>query len=348
MDMCLSEAIGERASVQTRPDMEAVIRWFASHGQTGDTIEACVFANVARGMETAMAGWVASLRHLGFAVFVKPKQHRRDDVDIEMLRHIERRAAQGSLLELVVASHDAKAFATPLTRLATNGLTTAVLGYRERDVFAAESDVIRFVDVEDVPDAFTRPLPRTNLFDLTVGGRWFSPFVEVEPTPPEPEIEVPDRATIVATVIDAVDGAAADGRHGLTLAEVGELVRTTWPGLHIDDAGFASVSELLDALLATASVVVERHGDGPRTLVPVVIDLVDAPPDHEDVAEEPISQPEPEPDVDETELDVADVDVTDVGRGQGEHADADGDAEEHERSHAIYRMFRYEPPATAQ
>ncbi len=351
MDMCLSEVIGEKATIATRPDMGAVLRWFVERAMAGDNVEACVFANVARGMEAPIAGWVANLRHLGFSVFVKPKQHRRDDVDVEMLRHIERRAAQPSLVELVVASHDAKAFADPLTRHARNGVRTTVMGYRERDVFASDSGVIDFVDVEDVPGAFGRPLPRTNLYDLPSGGKWFSPFVEiVVPDEPEPA-EVPDRAAIVESVIEAVDGAAADGRGGLTLAEVGELVRNRWPRLRLEDAGFAGVAELLDALEATGSVRVQRDGDGPRVLVPVVIDLVaDEPP----VPDGPTNEPDPDPEPVEAHAGAGSgAAAANTGATSNAAASATPDMTAESMpsdptgSNAIYRMFRYEPPAAS-
>src|SRR5947208_2213096 len=72
----------------------------------------------------------------------------------------------------------------------------AVLGYREKDAFASRSAALAFVDVEDVPGAFERPLPRTNLFDLPPSGRWFEPFA----TAPEPIPQVADLARPHGTV----------------------------------------------------------------------------------------------------------------------------------------------------
>jgi uncharacterized protein len=176
MDMCLSEVIGERPTASTRPDLEAVVRWMRGRALPDDEVEACVFINVPPGFEAAMGSWVVSLRHAGYAVFAKPKRSHKDDVDADILGHVERRFARGSLVELVVASHDAKAFAGPLRRYAKSGVAVMVLGYREKDAFAATSPELIFVDLEDLNGVFARPLPRTNLFDLPTGGRWFEPF----------------------------------------------------------------------------------------------------------------------------------------------------------------------------
>jgi uncharacterized protein len=296
MDMCLSEVIGERATPATRPDMGAVVSWLRDRCEPGDVLEAAVFANVARGFEGAMAGWVASLRHLGWAVFVKPKQHRRDDVDIEMARHLERRFNQGRLGEVVLASHDAKAFAEPLARLARAGVSVVVLGFRERASFAAEHPDLIFIDVEDVPGAFARPLPRTNLFDLPSAGRWFAPFVDVQPAPapgpgagtatepaptgtaaPGAAEDPPSRADVVHLVISEVETIAGTGAAGLLLQHAGELLRDHFPGFSLEDAGFRSHTDLLDELLATREVAVERTDAGALLLRPAVIDLSDPP-----------------------------------------------------------------------
>src|SRR6478672_5372172 len=119
MDMCLSEVIGERATSATRPNLGAVLAWLRGRAEPADVIEGCVFCNVPPGVEATMSAWVGNLRHAGLAVFAKPKRDRRDDVDADMLRHVDRRFGHGTLRHLVVASHDAKAFSGPLQRLAT-------------------------------------------------------------------------------------------------------------------------------------------------------------------------------------------------------------------------------------
>lgn len=182
MDMCLAEVIGSKATAATRPRMDALAIWFAGRADPGDRLEACVFANVGAGQEAPLARWVANLRSWGWAVFVKPKQRRHDDIDGEMIRHIERRFRQGSLAEVIVASHDAKAFGPVLHHLAARSVHVSVLGFREREFLASASSDVGFIDAEDVPGLFAERLPRTNLYDLPHGGRWFDPFTEIEPS----------------------------------------------------------------------------------------------------------------------------------------------------------------------
>ncbi|MFN0027796.1 MAG: hypothetical protein ACKV2O_11555 [Acidimicrobiales bacterium] len=174
--MCLAEVIRQKASGATRPRMDAVAAWLATRCGPGERVEACVFANVGTGHEEPLARWVANLRDWGWSVFVKPKTQPRDDIDAEMIRYIERPFRQGSLVELIVASHDARAFGAALQRYAQAGVTVTVLGYRERERVAATNANLQFVDIEDVPGAFVEQLPRTNLYDLPSGGRWFGPF----------------------------------------------------------------------------------------------------------------------------------------------------------------------------
>lgn len=181
MDMCLAEVIGQKPTAANRPRMDALSAWLVGRSLPGDRVEACVFANVGQGQEPTMARWVANLRQWGWSVFVKPKQHRRDDIDDEMVGHIEHRFRQGALVEVIVASHDSRAFSGPLARYAQAGVDVTVLGYRERAAVAAGDGGVRFLDAEAVPGMFEAPLPRTNLFDLPRRGRWFDPFVELGP-----------------------------------------------------------------------------------------------------------------------------------------------------------------------
>jgi hypothetical protein len=218
-----------------------------------------------------MSPWVVSLRHMGYSVFAKPKRTRADDVDGDIARHIERRFAQGSLVELIVASHDASAFAEPLRRYAKAGVSVLVLGYREKDTFAASSPDIIFWDMEDVPGAFERPLPRTNLFDLPTAGRWFEPF----PPPPapdrvgasaaragEPDPGLPDRNAVLELIEIEVRAATGQGSTGLGLREVGDFLRQRFPTFKLDDLGFAGVADLVDAIERPGRLRVNRLEDG--------------------------------------------------------------------------------------
>ena len=69
-----------------------------------------------------------------------------------------------------------------LHHLAARSVHVSVLGFREREFLASASSDVGFIDAEDVPGLFAERLPRTNLYDLPHGGRWFDPFTELEPS----------------------------------------------------------------------------------------------------------------------------------------------------------------------
>jgi len=270
MDMCLAEIIGRKASPSIRPRMDALAGWFAGRARGGDRVEAAVFANVAPGHETRLAGWVANLRQWGWSVFVKPKQHRADDVDDEMVRHIERHFRQGNLVELVIASHDGKAFVPLIRRFLADDVAVTLLGFRERmsaDLLASGAE---FVDLEYVPGVFVEPLPRTNLFDLPRGGRWFEAMQPLEGTAaPEPEPEEPpapaepvcdlDRGEVVAFIRQAVG--EADDRT-LSLQAAGDLLRHAFPGFTLEGSGYLSVTDLLEELQLDGDIRISRTETG--------------------------------------------------------------------------------------
>jgi uncharacterized protein len=174
IDMTLSNVIGGRPSAQSRPRFDAVAKWLLS--TAGDhEVEGAVFANVPPGGAATMRGWVEAIRSFGYAVFARPKLGPLDDVDEDMLRHIAERARTHNLHRLVVASGDGRNFLEPLEDLARGGVEVSVLSFVEVAGYAQESELITFVDLEDVPGAFTTPLPRVRLDNLPEGGAWLQP-----------------------------------------------------------------------------------------------------------------------------------------------------------------------------
>ena len=174
IDMTLSNIIGARPSPASRPRFDAVARWLVS-GAGDREVEGCVFTNVAPGAATGMRGWVEALRSFGYAVFAKPKVHYDDDVDLAMLQHIGERARTHRLTRLVVASGDGRNFTEPLEAIARDGTEVVVLSFGEVAGYALESDLLTFVDLEDVPGAFTTPLDRVRLDALPAQGAWLRP-----------------------------------------------------------------------------------------------------------------------------------------------------------------------------
>ena len=122
-----------------------------------------------------MRGWIEAIRSFGYAVFAKPKLHPDDDVDLDMLAHIADRAAQRRLVRLIVASGDGRNFLEPLEDLARAGVQVVVLSFSEVAGYAMESDLLTFLDLEDVPGAFVTPLERVRLDALPAEGAWLRP-----------------------------------------------------------------------------------------------------------------------------------------------------------------------------
>ena len=171
VDMTLSNVIGARPTPSSRPRFDAVARWLLASAGERD-VEGTVFANVPPGGAVSMRGWIEAIRSFGYDVFARPKLGPDDDVDADMVEHIRRRAASHRLHRLVVASGDGRNFLDPLEELARAGVEVVVLSFSEVAGYAQESDLISFVDLEDVPGAFTSPLPRVRLDNLPVGGAW--------------------------------------------------------------------------------------------------------------------------------------------------------------------------------
>ena len=176
MDMSLGSLLGTRPTSAYRPRFDAVGRWLLDLAGEGSVAEATVFTNVVPGSTDVVRPWVEALRNVGFAVFAKPKVAEDSDVDDDMLAHIRLRAEEGALEHVVVASGDGRAFREPLEELRARGTYVTVIGFREHALFAVNSDVMEFVDLEDIEGVFREPLPRITLDALPEGGAWLPPF----------------------------------------------------------------------------------------------------------------------------------------------------------------------------
>ena len=175
IDMGLGTLLGAKPGPAQRPRFDAIGRWALARAAEPEAVEACVFANVALGAGEYARPWVEALRSFGYRVFVKPKLSPDDDVDDAMLDHIAARHGAGRLRDLVVASADGRNFREPLEALADAGVEVTVLGFSEFTGFALASAKLNFVDLEDVPGAFSVELPRVRLDALPPEGRWLEP-----------------------------------------------------------------------------------------------------------------------------------------------------------------------------
>jgi putative heme uptake system protein len=176
MDMSLGSLLGARPTSAFRPRFDAVGRWLLGLAGPDGLAEATVFTNVVPGSTEIVRPWVEALRNVGFAVFAKPKTVEDSDVDDDMLAHIAARHAEGGLEHVVVASGDGRAFREPLEALVEQGIRVTVIGFREYAAFAVASEVVGFLDLEEIDGVFREPLPRVSLDTLPPGGAWLQPL----------------------------------------------------------------------------------------------------------------------------------------------------------------------------
>jgi uncharacterized protein len=179
IDMTLSTVIGARPTAQSRPRFDAIAAWFVDGA--GDPaapdapeVEACVFANIPP-VPGSLQRWVEALRGFGFAVFARPKAQPDDDIDQDMLDHIAVRRHSHRLRRLIVFSGDGRNFAEPLEELARSGVEVVVVAFSEVAGYAIGSELLEFIDIEDVPGAFAVPLDRVRLDALPPDGAWLRP-----------------------------------------------------------------------------------------------------------------------------------------------------------------------------
>ncbi|MDP5185002.1 NYN domain-containing protein [Blastococcus sp. BMG 814] len=182
IDMTLSTVIGARPTAASRPRFDAIAAWFVegAGGVGGDgaadapDVEACVFANIPP-QPGSLQRWVEALRGFGYSVFARPKSQPDDDIDQDMLDHIAVRGHSHRLRRLVVFSGDGRNFAEPLEDLARQGTEVVVVAFSEVAGYAIGSDLLEFIDIEDVPGAFVEPLDRVRLDALPPDGAWLRP-----------------------------------------------------------------------------------------------------------------------------------------------------------------------------
>ena len=174
IDMTLANIIDGKPTAKERPDLNVLGRWLIGRAGPDDTVEACVFVNVAPHVAGPMRGWVLWLLEEGFRVFAKPK-HGDSDVDEDMVDHLHRRQDEGGLVAVYVGSNDARNFIDPLDELADDGVRVTVLGFAEYAGGLSTDDALEFVDLESIPGLFAESLPRINLESLPEDGRWFEP-----------------------------------------------------------------------------------------------------------------------------------------------------------------------------
>lgn len=171
IDMTLTNVTGRRPTSTTRPRYDQVANWFVADAGERN-VEASVFTNYTDGTAINIRPWLEAVRAIGFAVFIKPKLDAEDDIDPDMLSHIQRVQTRARLRRLVVVSGDGRNFQEPVERLAERGVQVVVVSFNEVASWAAQSPLITFVDLEDIPGAFRAALDRIRLEHLPQQGAW--------------------------------------------------------------------------------------------------------------------------------------------------------------------------------
>jgi uncharacterized protein len=251
-----------------RPDFGAVTTWLCEQAAPGGDVEAMLFTAVQPDRGNALLGWIQAVRAAGFTVFVRSREGGDIDDAYALAAHdrLEGRPEAGTL---ILATHD-QDLAAPLGDAAlADGWRVVQVGFRESSAWGFSRAGWEFVDLEDVPRAFTRPLGRLSLDRLPPEGRW------IQPTRPLAAIGANGGAVAVAGAV-----AAAGAGTGDLVAEVTDFSRTAVgvdsplllsnlghrAGKQIPD--FAARAHAFGKLTDLARAVVDRS-DGAFVLVDV-------------------------------------------------------------------------------
>lgn len=174
MDMTLSNLLEGKPSSAQRPDLAVLIGWLRGRCVDDEEAEAAVFVNVPPHLVPRITTWVHWLRQTGFHVFAKPKVED-SDVDSDIVEYLKSRPPS-DLAEVVIGSHDARAFLDVARTLSDAAVPVTVVGFAELAGGLATAENLAFVDLADIDGLFSELPPRTSLMNLPPSGRWFGPI----------------------------------------------------------------------------------------------------------------------------------------------------------------------------
>ena len=218
MDMALGALLGGTPTAKSRPHFDRLAEWIGRRAsERGLKPTATVFVNVSAQQEAAKRGFVQTVRAAGFGVFVRPKVGSRGDIDDAMLRHVRDAVSAGDVDEVIVASHDGRAFSGLLKELTHSGLSAAVLGFREHAGWTSTLTGVSFIDLESVEGCFREPMRRVDLSALPPMGAFLPPYVDIasrhEGAPVMTQSECPG----VALILQALGDLAGESESGWVL-----------------------------------------------------------------------------------------------------------------------------------
>ncbi|MCB1027281.1 MAG: hypothetical protein KDB24_05905 [Microthrixaceae bacterium] len=180
MDASLFSVTGADHHTVVRPQYDAFSRWLvaqdtpAAHGAdsggakaTAD-VEALLFLSVVSTRATQVAPFVTAARQSGFTVFCRDRDE--GDIDDALVavadQRLHEREAPGTLIVCSADQDLARVAAEPAHAA---GWRVVVVAYRELCGWTDEAG-FEFLDPEDIPNLFPKPLDRFDLSHLPTGG----------------------------------------------------------------------------------------------------------------------------------------------------------------------------------
>lgn len=178
-----------------RLSLDRVVEWLANRAaQRRLVLDATMFFNVPKHHIDELRHAVQAVRSTGFGVYARPKLSASDDVDDAMVTRIRNAVATSNVGEVIVASHDRRAFAPVLADVAAKGVPAFVLGHRQFATWVDAAVGVSFISLQSVADCFRERLTRVDLEYLPDEGTFLPPLKVV-----------PAGATGVALVVRALE-----------------------------------------------------------------------------------------------------------------------------------------------
>ena len=157
IDMTLSNVIGAKPSPASRPRFDAIARWFVHHAPRTGTSRAASSPTSRPPRPPACAAGSRRSARSATRCSPSPSCTRTTTSTSTCSSTSPTGPPQRRLTRLIVASGDGRNFLEPLEDLARSGVQVVVLSFSEVAGYAMESDLLTFLDLEDVPGAFVTP-----------------------------------------------------------------------------------------------------------------------------------------------------------------------------------------------
>jgi len=310
MELRLRNVVGHSPRLAQRPDLPFLVRWLKNRAAPGEQIEAAVFTAISPGEEKDAVPSIVKLRRAGMRVFVKPRPRGADGLDQDMAAYLaghlgqdqpgqdqpgQDQPGQDQLAEIIIASHQPKAFVPGLEQAAAQGVAVTVLAFWEQESISMSVEV-SVLDIRDIAGVFAEAIPHTDLRDLPASGRWFEPFppapvatgvglasTEFPEFDPPSGVAIrtgPSREQVLRYVTGRIDAAVLDGEDGLGHATLGRKLKMRFRGIDLGQLGFGSVVGLMTELASTGPYELVKLDNGRFQLQP-------APPEPSDRSQDP-------------------------------------------------------------